>query len=86
MSRVEAASWVGERRWDLTLKGGITVELPQGDPTPALRRLAMAQEKDAILDKTISSIDLRQPDRMMIRASATADAQEYKAAESRSSI
>jgi cell division protein FtsQ len=65
--QVEAASWVSERRWDLTLKGGITVELPPVDPGLALHRLAAAQADNALLDKDISMVDLREPDRMTVR-------------------
>ncbi len=67
-TQVEASSWVSDRRWDLTLKNGATVQLPAGeDAGLALRRLAAAQAENALLDKDISVIDLREADRMTVR-------------------
>ena len=76
--RVEAATWVGERRWDLKTKNGISVKMPEGDLGLALHRLAKAQEEDGLLDKDIESVDLREPDRITIRTRPGA-VKEYKA-------
>lgn len=76
--RVEAATWVGERRWDLKLKNGITVKLPEDDMGLALRKLAQAQEKDGLLEKDLTIIDLRQPGRITVRTRPGA-VQEYQA-------
>ena len=65
--QVEASSWVSDRRWDLTLKNGATVQLPAGDAGLALRRLAAAQAENNLLEKDISVIDLREADRMTVR-------------------
>lgn len=67
-SHVEAATWVGGRRWDLKIKSGATVKLPEDDAGLALRRLAEAQAHENILLKDIESIDLREPERFVIRA------------------
>lgn len=75
---VEAATWVGDRRWDLTLKNDITVRLPEMDIGLALSRLAKAQAQDKILDKDVSVIDLRETDRITVRTRPGA-VQEYKA-------
>jgi cell division protein FtsQ len=77
-AKVEAATWVGGRRWDMTLKGGITVQLPPVDAGVALRRLTTAQAEEALLDKDITVIDLREPDRMTVRTRPGA-VKEYKA-------
>lgn len=77
-ARTEAASWVGDRRWDLKLKNGATVRLPEGDIGLALRRLGAAQEADSLLDKDLSVIDAREPDRMSVRTKPGA-VQLYKA-------
>ncbi len=66
-ARVEAASRVGDRRWDLTLKSGIKVKLPEDDAGFALRRLAVAQEDDGLLDKDLTVIDARESDRLIVR-------------------
>ena len=76
--RVEAASWIGERRWDLKLKNGMTVKLPEDDLELAISRLVKAQKDDSLLDKDLSVIDMRALDRIIVRTPPGA-VQEYKA-------
>lgn len=78
MKRVEAAAYVGGRRWDLKLKNNIMVRLPETDLALALRRLGEAQEKDALLDKETESIDLREAGRIIIRTKPGVAAEDYK--------
>lgn len=75
---VEAATWVGDRRWDLALKNDMVVRLPEMDIGLALSRLTQAQEQDKILDKDLSVIDLREKDRITVRTRPGA-VQEYQA-------
>jgi len=79
--KVESAQYVGDRRWDLVLKNGITVKLPENDVSLALSRLSLAQTEEALLDKDIKMIDMREVDRIVIRTKpgAVQDYQEYKA-------
>lgn len=77
-SLVEAATWVGDRRWDLTLKNDMIVRLPEMDIGLALSRLAKAQAQDNILEKDINVIDLRETDRITVRTRPGA-VQEYQA-------
>ena len=65
--RVKVATWIGQRRWDLTLKSGIVLKLPEKDIGFALRRVVDAQEKDKILERDIESVDVREGDRLVIR-------------------
>ncbi len=76
--RVQSASRVGNRRWDLKLEDGTAVKLPEDDIGFALRRLAVAQEEDGLLDKDIVSVDLRKTDRIVVRT-RPGKVQEYKA-------
>ncbi len=76
--RARSAKWIDERRWDLRMAGGAVVKLPEGDLGLALRRLAVAQEDDGLLDKGLASIDLREADRIVVRTKPGA-VQEYKA-------
>ncbi|MCC6598536.1 MAG: FtsQ-type POTRA domain-containing protein [Alphaproteobacteria bacterium] len=69
---------LGERRWDLVLKGGVIVRLPEEDLGLALRRLASAQEENSILEKDIVSIDLRESGRLVVQTKPGA-VEEYKA-------
>ena len=66
---VTAAILVAERRWDVLLKSGLKVELPEHDPAAALRRLAMLDRDKKILSRDIVVVDLRLADRVAVRLS-----------------
>ncbi len=70
-SRVVAAVRVGQRRWDLRMTGGIDVMLPEGAVPQALDRLAQLQSTDALLDRPLAAVDLRLPDRLVVRPVST---------------
>ncbi len=76
--RMDAASWIGDRRWDITLKSGAVVKLPEGDVALALNRLVKAQKDDGLLDKRVKMIDVREADRIIVQTNPGA-VQEYKA-------
>lgn len=63
---VVAAVRVGQRRWNLTLRDGATVLLPEGQEQAALTRLAQYQAQFRLLERPVVSIDMRLPDRMVI--------------------
>jgi cell division protein FtsQ len=65
---VAAAVRVGGRRWNLRLDSGIDVALPEEDAAAAWHRLAELERSDAILERDIELIDLRLPDRLVVRA------------------
>ena len=75
--RVESANLLGDRRWDLYLKGGLVVKLPEEDEALALRRLAQAQSEDGLLDQSLRTIDLREADRITVETKPGA-VQNYK--------
>ncbi len=66
---VEAAVWVGGRRWNLRLSNGVDVRLPEEEPAAALQRLAGLEADHGIINRDIRAIDLRLPDRLIIRMS-----------------
>ncbi|MBB2190578.1 FtsQ-type POTRA domain-containing protein [Gluconacetobacter azotocaptans] len=66
-SHVTAAIRVGQRRWNLLLRDGTTVLLPEGEEIPALRRLADLQAGMKLLDRPVISIDMRLPDRLVVQ-------------------
>lgn len=76
--KVESAMYVAGRRWDLKLKNGVQVKLPEKDTEFALSKLSKAQIDDGLLDKDIKTIDMRDNDRIVIRIKPGA-VQEYKA-------
>lgn len=63
---VEAAKWTGGRRWDLVLKGGGIVKLPEEGADGALARLADLQQKQQLMDKPLASIDMRSAGRLVV--------------------
>ena len=66
-SYVLAAVRVGERRWNLRLKSGADVMLPEGAVVPALAKLAELQNTQALLDRPLAVVDMRLPDRLVVR-------------------
>jgi cell division protein FtsQ len=65
--RVAAMVRVGERRWNLQMKNGITVMLPEGHEDVALNRLHELQSSQSLLDRPLVFVDLRLPDRLAVR-------------------
>jgi len=63
---------VGGRRWDLRLKNGLLVKLPEQDTELALRKLASQQVKNGLFGKDILAVDLRIPDQMVVEPAVTA--------------
>lgn len=64
---VVAAERRGDRRWDLFLTLGIKVQLPGENADLALRRLSEAEGRFGLFNRDIVNIDLRVPDRMIVR-------------------
>ena len=72
--RVLAAVRVGERRWNLRMKNGTDVLLPEGAEAQALAKLADLQNTDALLDRPLVVVDMRLADRLVVRPQAPASA------------
>jgi cell division protein FtsQ len=64
---VEAAVLVSERRWNLRLKGGIEVRLPEEGMEQAWAQLARMVREDGLLTRAVTLVDLRQPDKAIVR-------------------
>ena len=64
---VVAAVRVGERRWNLRLKNGADVMLPEGAEAQALAKLMELQTSQALLDRPLATVDMRLPDRLVVR-------------------
>ena len=72
--RVEAGVLIGERRWNLRLKSGLAVKLPETDPEAAIATLLRLERTSRILERDILAIDLRVRDRVFVRLSEEAAA------------
>ncbi len=64
-----SATWVGQRRWDLSFQSGETVALPEGEAaaTSALVRFAKMDQSAGLLGRGILRFDLRIPGKMTVR-------------------
>jgi cell division protein FtsQ len=67
LRRTQALVRIGERRWNLKLHNGTEVLLPEGQEAPALHRLAELHQRHALLDRPLVAIDMRMPDRLVLR-------------------
>lgn len=65
--QIVAATRVGERRWNLLLTDEIEVRLPEEGTTQAFTLLADLVREHGLLARDITLIDLRLPDRMIVR-------------------
>jgi len=75
-ARVKAAQWVSERRWNLTLDrtaGGIDIRLPEETPDDALHELAKLDREQSLLERKVTLIDMRLPDRLILRSTGGAE-------------
>lgn len=65
--RVRAGILVADRRWNIALKNGVEVFLPEGDPEAALVALVAIDDGSGLLSSDIAAVDLRLTDRMVVR-------------------
>jgi cell division protein FtsQ len=72
--RVEAGVLVDQRRWNLRLKSGVDVKLPEADPEAAIAELLRLQRQSRILEKDALALDFRVPGRVFVRLSEEAAA------------
>ncbi|HRO01847.1 MAG TPA: cell division protein FtsQ/DivIB, partial [Nitrobacter sp.] len=71
-SKLKAAIFVGERRWNLRLKDGLDIRLPENDVGRALAALVDYDRQNKLLSRDITAIDMRFPDRLTVRLSEEA--------------
>jgi cell division protein FtsQ len=70
LARVIGAVRVSDRRWNLALKGGINVMLPEGHEVAALDRLMALQQEHDLLDRPLEVVDMRLPGQLVLRPHA----------------
>ncbi|HXF89256.1 MAG TPA: cell division protein FtsQ/DivIB [Xanthobacteraceae bacterium] len=68
-AQVYASVLVAERRWNLKLKNGIDVRLPENGVESALQTLAMLDRDKKLLSRDIVAVDLRLADRVTVKLS-----------------
>jgi cell division protein FtsQ len=65
----KAVVLVGERRWNLRLKDGLDIRLPEHDVGNALAELSKLDKEDHLFSRDIVAVDMRLPDRMTVQLS-----------------
>jgi cell division protein FtsQ len=67
--QLASATWIGQRRWDLTFATGETVALPEGDAAGAraLQRFAKMDRSVGLLGRDMIRFDLRVPGKLIVR-------------------
>ncbi|MDA1323363.1 MAG: FtsQ-type POTRA domain-containing protein [Proteobacteria bacterium] len=68
--QVTAAVRIGDRRWNVQMKPGIRIQLPETDPHLAWQRLARMNQKHKLLSRDVKTIDLRFPDKLIVEPGA----------------
>jgi cell division protein FtsQ len=68
----KAAIFVGERRWNLRLKDGLDIRLPESDVGNALAALSKMDKEDKLFSRDIVAVDMRLPDRLTVQLSEDA--------------
>jgi cell division protein FtsQ len=67
MEQMVAAVRVADRRWNLRFANKIDVRLPEENPQAAWDRLAELEAEHKLLERDIIAIDLRIPERLVVR-------------------
>ena len=68
----KAAVFVGERRWNLRLKDGLDIRLPENDVGNALAALSKLDKEDRLFSRDIVAVDMRLADRLTVQLSEDA--------------
>ena len=67
--QVAGATWVGRRRWDIRFQSGELLSLPEGDEAArrAILVFARMDQQTSMLGRGYARIDMRIPDRAIVR-------------------
>jgi cell division protein FtsQ len=68
----KAVIFVGERRWNLRLKDGLDIRLPENDVGNALAALSRLDKEEKLFSRDIVAVDMRLPDRLTVQLSEDA--------------
>lgn len=68
-ARIEAAEWIGNRRWNMTFESGQVLALPEGDDeaASALVTFARMDGQNRLIGGKVASFDMRNPPRVYMR-------------------
>ena len=76
--QIEAAEWVGNRRWNISFKSGQVLALPEGAEASAtaLVKFARMDGQNRLIGGQVATFDMRSPPRIYMRVPGRADAVE----------
>ena len=66
--RVQAAIWIGGRRWTLHFDNGLEAKLPEAEVEAAWARLVREIDDHHLFEQPVAIVDLRLPDRTILRS------------------
>jgi len=66
-AHVQAAVFVGKRRWNLHMDNGVDIKLPETGAAEAWQTFADIERAQGLLEKDIRAVDLRLPDRIVVQ-------------------
>ncbi len=67
INNLDYIEWVEERRWNIHTTGGITVMLPEKNPSDAVASLLVLDKNHGILSKKLEIIDMRDDARILVK-------------------
>jgi cell division protein FtsQ len=70
--QVRASILVGERRWNVRLRNGLDIKLPENGVAGAIEQLLALNNNVRLLSRDITAVDLRLRDRVTVRLSEKA--------------
>ena len=70
LDRVRGLVFVGQRRWNIIMKSGQVVMLPENDPEQAIQKILLLDKTEQILSRNIAVFDFRLPSRITLRVSS----------------
>ena len=73
LARVTSMTRVSDRRWTLTFDNSVELHMPEQDIGRAWAKFAATERSQGLLNRDIASVDLRLPDRLVVRLSPDAE-------------
>ena len=66
-TKIRAGMLISGRRWTLKMQNGLDIRLPEDGAVEAMRRLVRVERESGLLNKDVLTVDLRMPDRIILR-------------------
>ena len=67
LDQVRGLVFVGQRRWNIIMKSGQVIMLPENNPEQAIQKILLLDKTEQILSRQIAVFDFRLPSRITLR-------------------